>query len=80
MTHAPGMSAYNYVERQMAPLSRALAGLVLPHESCGSHLDASGKTVDEELEKKKFQGCWRNFVRSVGRTGARWTSCHCRIC
>ena len=26
LTHAPGMSAYNYVERKMAPLSKELAG------------------------------------------------------
>ena len=39
-THAPGISAYNYVERRMAPLSKELAGLVLPHETCGIHLDS----------------------------------------
>ena len=54
MTHASGMSAYNYVERRMAPLSKALAGGILDHEACGSHLDASGKTIDDDLEKKNF--------------------------
>ena len=49
-THAPGMSAYNYVERRMAPLSKELAGLVLPHESCGTHLDSRQRTIDVELE------------------------------
>lgn len=39
----------------MAPLSRELAGLVLPHESCGSHLDNNGRTIDDDLEKKNFQ-------------------------
>ena len=29
-THAPGLSAYNQVERRMAPLSKVLAGLLLP--------------------------------------------------
>jgi hypothetical protein len=53
--HAPGHSAYNAVERRMAPLSRDLAGLILPHDHYGSHLDASGKTCDLELEKKNFQ-------------------------
>ena len=38
MTLASGMSAYNYVERRMAPLSKALAGILLPHDSFGSHL------------------------------------------
>ena len=40
LTHAPGMSAYNCVERKMAPLSKELAGLVIPHDSCGTHLDS----------------------------------------
>lgn len=38
-TNAPGRSAFNRVERRMAPLSRDLAGLVLPHDHFGSHLD-----------------------------------------
>ena len=54
-THAPGHSAFNQVERRMAPLSRDLAGLVLPHDHYGSHLNASGKTIDAELELKNFQ-------------------------
>ena len=54
-THAPGMSAYNYVERRMAPLSKELAGLVLPHETCGTHLDSRQRTIDYELEKKNFK-------------------------
>ena len=32
VTHAPHQSAYNIVERRMAPLSHDLAGLILPHE------------------------------------------------
>ena len=54
-THAPGMSAYNYVERRMAPLSRELAGLILPHETCGTHLDGKQKTIDSALEKINFR-------------------------
>ena len=34
-THAPDLSAYN----QMAPLSKALAGLQLPYNTFGNHLD-----------------------------------------
>ncbi|KAL9693760.1 hypothetical protein quinque_013045 [Culex quinquefasciatus] len=45
-TNAPGRSAFNVVERRMAPLSRQLSGVVLPHDRYGSHLDASGKTGD----------------------------------
>jgi hypothetical protein len=55
MTHAPGMSAYNYVERRMAPLSKELAGVILPHDAYGSHLNASGRTIDAELKQKNFQ-------------------------
>lgn len=53
-TNAPGRSAFNRVERRMAPLSRELAGLILPHEHYGSHLDADGRTIDEQLEKVNF--------------------------
>ena len=39
----------------MAPLSNAMAGLLLPRDSSGTHLDGSANTVDDELEKKNFQ-------------------------
>lgn len=54
-TNAPGRSAYNRVERRMAPLSRELSGVILPHEHFGSHLDSQCRTTDTELEKKNFQ-------------------------
>ena len=54
-TRAPGMSAYNNVERRMAPLSKALSGVLLPHETFGSHLDSQRRTADVELEKKNFK-------------------------
>lgn len=54
-TNAPGRSAFNAVERRMAPLSRQLSGVVLPHDHFGSHLDSSGKTVDTELEVQNFK-------------------------
>lgn len=53
--NAPGRSAFNRVERRMAPLSRSLTGLILPHDRYGTHLDSQGKTVDIELEKQNFQ-------------------------
>lgn len=53
-TNAPGRSAYNRVERRMAPLSRELSGVILPHDHFGSHLDGNGKTIDTELEYKNF--------------------------
>ena len=36
----------------MTPLSKALTGLVIPNDSCVSHLNPSGETVDPELQKK----------------------------
>ena len=39
----------------MAPLSHELAGLILPHDHFGSHLDDNGQTVNEDLEKSNFQ-------------------------
>ena len=53
-TNAPGRSAFNRVERRMAPLSRSLSGGILPHDEYGNHLHGNGRTIDEELEKKNF--------------------------
>ena len=33
----------------MAPLSRELAGISLPHDHFGSHLDERGVTIDKDL-------------------------------
>jgi len=54
-TNAPGRSAFNRVERRMAPLSKELCGLVLEHNHFGSHLDNNGKTVDHEKELQNFE-------------------------
>ena len=54
VTNAPGLSAFNRVERRMHPLSLAMAGVILPHDTFGSHLDSQGKTVDFDLEKENF--------------------------
>lgn len=69
MTNAPGRSAFNRVERRMAPLSHELSGLVLPHDSYGNHLNSARKCVDEELEKRNFAKAgetlaevWNNVV------------------
>lgn len=53
-TNAPGRSCFNRVERRMAPLSRDLCGLVLPHDEFGNHLNNQNETIDVELEKKNF--------------------------
>ena len=54
VTNAPGLSAFNRVERRMHPLSLAMAGVILPHDTFGTHLDSQGNTVDIELEKENF--------------------------
>lgn len=54
-TNAPGRSSFNCVERKMAPLSKELSGLILPHDHFGTHLDNSGRTIDDELEEKNFE-------------------------
>lgn len=46
VTNAPGRSAYNRAERRIAPLSRLLSGLILPHDHYGSHLDSQCRTID----------------------------------
>lgn len=61
-TNAPGRSAFNPVERRMAPLSRELSGLILPHDRYGSHLNSQGKTIDDELERKNFQNAGEMLV------------------
>ena len=53
-TNAPGRSAFNRVERMMAPLSKELAGLILPYDHFERHLDGQGNTIDTELEKQNF--------------------------
>ncbi|GBO27060.1 hypothetical protein AVEN_143994-1 [Araneus ventricosus] len=52
--NTPGRSAYNRVERRMAPLSRELCGLILLHDHYGSHLDENGRTIDEDIEQNNF--------------------------
>lgn len=54
-TNAPGHSAYNRVERRMAPLSHQLSGLLIPYDSFGNHLDFQNRTIDESLEKQNFE-------------------------
>ena len=55
VVNAAGLYAFNPVERRMAPLSHDIAGVILPHDSYGNHLDSNGKTTCIELEKQNFQ-------------------------
>jgi hypothetical protein len=38
----------------MAPLSHDLAGVILPHDQIGSHLNSRAETTDTQLEKNNF--------------------------
>ena len=49
-----GFSAFNPVERRMAPLSWELIGVIFEHEHFGRHLNSAKETIDVDLEKKNF--------------------------
>ena len=55
ISNAAGRSAYNRVERRMAPLSRELAGLILPHDHFGIHLNSSTVIINKYHEEKYFE-------------------------
>lgn len=67
-TFSPGQSAYNIVERRMAPLSHDLAGLILPHDHFGSHLNDSGVTVNVDLEKLNFRKAGQMLAETWNQT------------
>lgn len=52
---APGRSALNRVERIMAPLTKELSGVILPHEKYGHHPDEQGRTINVDLERRNFE-------------------------
>ncbi|KAF2889993.1 hypothetical protein ILUMI_16180 [Ignelater luminosus] len=54
--------------RRMAPLSRDLCGLIIPHDICGTHLDARGRTIDKVLKKKNFEAAGRILAEVWNRT------------
>ena len=53
-THASGQSKYNPVERGMATLSGKLAGITLPIDHFGVHLNTQGKVIDLNLAAQNF--------------------------
>ena len=55
ITAASGQALFNVVERRLAPISHDLAGLVLPHDLFGTHLNDAGVTEHAELEKENFK-------------------------
>ncbi|CAG8830526.1 13953_t:CDS:2, partial [Gigaspora margarita] len=52
--HALEQSKYNPVERGMSILSSKLAGIILPINHFGNHLDSQGKTIDTKLAAQNF--------------------------
>ena len=54
VTNASGLSAFNPVKQRMAPFSHDLAGVLIPWDYFGSHLDNAGNTIDPDLEVKNF--------------------------
>ncbi|CAG8820678.1 40192_t:CDS:2 [Gigaspora margarita] len=54
-TNAPGQSKYNPVERGMTTLSCKLAGVVLPIDHFGTHLNSQSKVINPELALKNFK-------------------------
>ena len=84
ITNAPGRSAYNRVERRMVPLSRELAGLILPHDHYGTHLNNSAVTIDKNLEKQNFEfagqtlaDVWSQIVIDGYPVNAEFASAEC---
>ena len=55
VNQAPGQALFNVVERRLSPLSHDLAGLILPHDHFGTHLNEVGVTEHAELEKNNFK-------------------------
>ena len=53
-THAPRQSKYNPVERGMVTLSGKLAGITLPIDHFGTHLNTQGKVINPELALQNF--------------------------
>ncbi|CAG8846460.1 6398_t:CDS:2, partial [Gigaspora margarita] len=53
-THALGQLAYNSVERSMLSLSKKVAGITLPIDHFGNHLDSQGNVQDYELGLQNF--------------------------
>ena len=56
--NSAGLSVFYFIEQRIVPLSKELSGIVLPHDSFGTHLNENGKTIDnvKELENLKKAG------------------------
>jgi hypothetical protein len=54
-THASGQLAYNLVEHSMVIHSQKLAGISLPIDKFGSHLNSQDQVVDSNLAMRNFR-------------------------
>ena len=52
----------------MAPLSHDMAGLILPHDYYGTHLNESGVTINVDLEKMNFRKAGQMLAERWNRT------------
>ena len=55
----------------MYHLSKELTGVVLPHDTYGSHRDSGGKTIDEELAVKNFKAAGKTLCSIWKLTDSR---------
>jgi hypothetical protein len=55
VNQAPGQALFNVVERRLSPMAQDLAGLILPHDHFGTHLNDNGLTEHAELEQENFK-------------------------
>ena len=77
--NAAGLSAFNPVERRMAPLSHDLSGVILPHDTFGNHLDSSGNTIYPELEKMNFYAAGDVLAEIWSRIVINKHPVHCEV-
>ncbi|CAG8803547.1 31409_t:CDS:2, partial [Gigaspora margarita] len=71
--HAPEQFAYNFVERSISMLLRKFAGIVLPIDNFGSHLDSNEvfvEYVDKQIDP----------FNKVSGVSWSWIEIHCQIC
>ena len=61
--NAAGLSAFHFIERRMVLLSKELAGIVLPHNSFGTHLDENGKTIVDVKEWRTLEKQGKRFLK-----------------
>ena len=67
-THAPGLPVNNQVEKKMASLSKALSGILLPHDKFGTHLNSSRKSINTNLKNvtsKSLVKFWQKFGKKL---------------